>query len=308
VQSVADAVRAAHVVVPYGRLLSVVSHRVLDAHAAPARVEVNGAAATMGDPVRPGDVVILLHGVDRIESTRTRILPLRLDAAAANLYVTSESGQQRVVEGAISGEQVSSSITRAPAVGKLRAPARLAFTFDDGPNGSATAAVLRLLAAHHTPAVFCLIGQNAVAQPHLAAQEAAAGYRMCDHTQTHPLDLPDLTRAQIAAEMSGGYQSITRTDGGVAPVYFRAPGGNWSQTIIDDARALHLIPLRWTVDPRDWSVPGTQTIVTRVLDQLRPDGVILMHDGGGDRSQTVAALELLLDELARAGWVAGYPT
>jgi hypothetical protein len=62
------------------------------------------------------------------------------------------------------------------------------------------------------------------------------------------------------------------------------------------------------VDPRDWSVPGTQDIVTTVLDQLRPDGIILVHDGGGDRSETVQALGILLDELVAAGWTVTLPT
>ena len=64
-----------------------------------------------------------------------------------------------------------------------------------------------------------------------------------------------------------------------------------------------LTPLRWTDDPRDWSRPGSPAVVRRVVDQLEPGGVILMHDGGGDRTQTVEALRWLLDALPAAGWV-----
>jgi peptidoglycan/xylan/chitin deacetylase (PgdA/CDA1 family) len=66
--------------------------------------------------------------------------------------------------------------------------------------------------------------------------------------------------------------------------------------------AAGLNPLRWTADPRDWSRPGKNAIVARVLLRLRPGAVVLMHDGGGDRTQTVAALRWLLPRLRDAGW------
>jgi peptidoglycan/xylan/chitin deacetylase (PgdA/CDA1 family) len=235
-------------------------------------------------------------------------VPVRLDAAAAALYTRYRPGTSREIVGRVGGAVVGSTIVTAPVVGKLRAPARFALTFDDGPNPSATPEVLGLLAAHHVPAVFCLIGAEALAHPALARREAAAGHRLCDHTQTHPLDLPSLPPRRIAKQIRAGYDSIVRSDGHVAPRYFRAPGGNWSATVVAKARALHLVPLRWTVDPRDWSRPGTAAIVTTVLNQLRPDGVVLMHDGGGDRRETVAALRQLLDELEAAGWVPTLPT
>jgi peptidoglycan/xylan/chitin deacetylase (PgdA/CDA1 family) len=68
------------------------------------------------------------------------------------------------------------------------------------------------------------------------------------------------------------------------------------------ARAQHLRPLSWTVDPRDWAHPGVHAIVHAVLAQLRPGGVILLHDGGGNRHQTLAALKILLHRLPRLGY------
>lgn len=307
VSDVAAAIRVAGATVPDGRLLAVVSRRVLEADAVPAGIRVNGKAATMGTPLRPGDVVTFVAARDRVESTRTVVAPVRLDAAAAALYVSYRPGTSREVVGRVSGEVVESTLLSAPVVGRLRAPARFALTLDDGPNPPATQQVLALLAAHHVPAVFCLIGVNVLAHPSLARREATAGHWLCDHTQTHPLDLPTLPAKRIAKQIRDGYDSIVRADGHVAPRYFRAPGGNWSARIDADARALHLIPLHWTVDPRDWSRPGKAAIVTRVLNQLRPDGIVLLHDGGGDRSETVAALRQLLGELAAAGWIQTFP-
>jgi peptidoglycan/xylan/chitin deacetylase (PgdA/CDA1 family) len=258
--------------------------------------------------VAAGDVITFVPGADSLETTRTRDGPVGLDPAAAALYLSYAPGRGRLVQGVLSGEQVSSTLLSAPTVGRLRSPAWLSFTFDDGPDELATPQVLALLAARHTPAVFCLIGVDAQAHPGLARTEASGGYRLCDHTQTHPLNLPELPAAQILAEIRTGELSVIQADGGVAPVYFRAPGGNWSAIIEADARSLHLIPLSWTVDPRDWSRPGTEQIITSVLNQLRPNGIILMHDGGGNRAQTIAALTRLLPELAAAGWSAGYPS
>jgi peptidoglycan/xylan/chitin deacetylase (PgdA/CDA1 family) len=307
-RDVATAIRVAEVDVPDGRLLAVVSHRVLDAHAVPAEIRVNGQVVSSAAALRPGDVVTFVAAPDRVEGICTVSVPVRLDAGAAALYTGYRPGTSREVVGRVSGEVVRSTLLSAPTVGKLRTPARFALTFDDGPNPPATQQVLTLLAAHHAPAVFCLIGADTLAHPSLARREAAAGYRLCDHTQTHPLNLPSLRAAQIAEQIRAGYNSIMRSDGHVPPRYFRAPGGNWSATIDADARALHLTPLHWTVDPRDWSRPGTEVIVTRVLNQLRPNGIVLMHDGGGDRSETVAALRQLLGELIAAGWTPTLPT
>jgi peptidoglycan/xylan/chitin deacetylase (PgdA/CDA1 family) len=308
IPDVATALRIAGVSPPDGRLLAVSSGRVLDAHVDPAGIRVNSAPASLATPLRPYDVVTFVAGHDRVEGTQEVTEPVYLDAAAAALYVGYRPGASRVIEGARSGEVVSSTVTRAPTVGRLRSPARFALTIDDGPSPSATPQVLDLLDRYGVKAVFCLIGDNALGYPDLARREAAAGHELCDHTQNHPLNLPQLSASRIRSEVTLGFASIVTADGGVRPRYFRAPGGNWSTTIIDDARALGLAPLRWTVDPRDWSVPGTQQIITTVLDQLRPDGIVLVHDGGGDRSETVQALGILLDELVAAGWTVTLPT
>ena len=82
----------------------------------------------------------------------------------------------------------------------------------------------------------------------------------------------------------------------------RMMGGNWSPAIEAAARTQHMTPLKWTVDPRDWSRPGVNTILTTVYAELRPGGVILCHDGGGNRTQTVAALKILLARLPAMGY------
>ena len=82
----------------------------------------------------------------------------------------------------------------------------------------------------------------------------------------------------------------------------RPPYGAYDDGVVErlSARGLHTV--LWTVDPQDWARPGTDAIVRRTMDQLRPSAVILLHDGGGDRSQTVAALPRILDGLRERGY------
>jgi peptidoglycan-N-acetylglucosamine deacetylase len=178
----------------------------------------------------------------------------------------------------------------------------IALTFDDGPDRTWTPQILRLLAAHHVLATFCEIGYAVDAHAGLTRRVARAGQRLCDHTQDHDEHLRDTSAHHIHWDIHTAKRAITRADSGVRPLFFRAPGGNWSSTIKKEARTEHLQPLGWNVDPQDWARPGTQAIVHRVLAQVRPGSVILLHDGGGDRSQTVAALRILLRKLPQRGY------
>ena len=101
---------------------------------------------------------------------------------------------------------------------------------------------------------------------------------------------------------SGLGSPAARNASGVVPRFFRAPGGSWSPTVEAQARRLHLVPLKWNVDPRDWSRPGKIAILSTVYEQIRPGSVILLHDGGGDRAQTLAALQVLLKRLPAMGY------
>jgi peptidoglycan/xylan/chitin deacetylase (PgdA/CDA1 family) len=179
--------------------------------------------------------------------------------------------------------------------------AEVHFTFDDGPSRY-TRQVLAALATVDAPAVFCLVGDNAVARPEVVRAILAAGHALCDHTRDHSRSVGGRDRATVKAEINGGLREI-RSVAGDAPVrYYRQPYGAWTPLAVEVMYAAGLNPLRWTDDPRDWSRPGTVAIAQRVLLRLRPGAVILMHDGGADRSQTVAALRWLLPHLRDAGW------
>jgi peptidoglycan/xylan/chitin deacetylase (PgdA/CDA1 family) len=90
--------------------------------------------------------------------------------------------------------------------------------------------------------------------------------------------------------------------GGTRPVLFRSPGGHWSPAVLSACAAAGMRPLDWSVDPRDWSIPGVPHIVDTILTHTRPGAIILDHDGGGNRQQTLDALTIALPRLLTAGY------
>lgn len=183
----------------------------------------------------------------------------------------------------------------------------VALTFDDGP-GPATGQILDLLAQYKVKATFCEIGQNAAANPALVKRVLAAGHRLCDHSVHHPQPFAKLPHDQAAYEISAAKDMIVQAGGpGTRVTWFRAPGGGFNADNEQITASLGMSSLAWSVDPRDWSRPGVPAIVSTVQKQLKPGGVILMHDGGGDRSQTVAALKELLPWLVAQGYTFDFP-
>ena len=190
----------------------------------------------------------------------------------------------------------------------------VALTFDDGPNPTYTPQILALLRQYGIHATFCEIGDAAQIYPGLVHDVIADGNRLCDHTMTHDEQLGTRSAARIASEIATD-QQLLRTLGGGAPIrYYRQPGGNWTWQIQVIAARDGMQNLSWSVDPRDWSMPGTNTIIARVEANLRPGSVLLMHDGdgdvapgGGDRSESVAALRVLLPWMIAQGYRFDFP-
>lgn len=175
--------------------------------------------------------------------------------------------------------------------------ATVALTFDDGPDPRWTPQVLALLRKYHAKATFCLIGASVRKHPELVKKIVADGNALCNHTTHHDEHLRAKSQAAILADLRQTSAIITKASGGVKPKYFRAPGGNWSPGVVSAARTLGMASIGWQVDPRDWAKPPAATIVARVRLGTRPGSIILMHDGGGNRARSVAALRTLLPGL-----------
>ncbi|MFJ8042679.1 polysaccharide deacetylase family protein [Kitasatospora sp. NPDC096147] len=183
----------------------------------------------------------------------------------------------------------------------------VALTFDDGP-GPATGPVLDLLARYGVRATFCVTGKNAAAHPELVRRIRADGHRLCDHSVNHPQPFAALSPQRTAEEIVNAKAMIVQAGGpGTQVPWFRAPGGAFTEANRTLAARNGLRPLGWSVDPRDWSRPGADAILHRVQHDLRPGGVVLLHDGGGDRTQTVTALAGLLPWLTANGYACTFP-
>ncbi|KKK05210.1 polysaccharide deacetylase family protein [Micromonospora sp. HK10] len=175
----------------------------------------------------------------------------------------------------------------------------VALTFDDGPDPRWTPQVLDQLRAAHITATFCVIGRQAQRHPQLVARIVREGHQLCNHSWRHDLNLGRRPVAEIRADLLRTNQAIRAAAPHAKIGWFRQPGGRWTAEELTVARQLGMQPLHWSVDPQDWDHPTAKTIIKRVSTAARPGSIVLMHDGGGDRSQTIAACRQLIPDLNR---------
>jgi peptidoglycan/xylan/chitin deacetylase (PgdA/CDA1 family) len=179
-------------------------------------------------------------------------------------------------------------------------PHEVALTFDDGPS-SDTLPMLAVLERYNVPATFFTVGYLAAARPDLLVAEANAGMSVEDHSWDHP----DLTRLSIPAiddELTRAANAI-QTAIGRRPTCFRPPYGSTNTTVAAEGAKLGLTQILWNVDPSDYLRPGADVIASRVLAAGTGRGLIVgIHDGGGDRSQTIAALPAIIQGLRARGY------
>jgi peptidoglycan/xylan/chitin deacetylase (PgdA/CDA1 family) len=172
-------------------------------------------------------------------------------------------------------------------------------TFDDGP-GPFTPRILAVLERMHAKATFFEIGRQVRAHPRITARLARAGMAIGDHTQDHP-PLAVLSPAEQTAEIDQAASAI-KAAGAPAPLLFRPPYGSFDATTLDLLRARDSLMVLWTVDTSDYAQPGVKQIVYTALSGARPGAIVLFHDGGGNRSQTLAALPRIIERLHQRGY------
>ena len=184
----------------------------------------------------------------------------------------------------------------------------VALTFDAGANADAVPSILATLRRDHVPATFFLTGTFAQTFPAAAQAIAAAGYRIGDHTITHP-HLTPLPDAAVRREILGGARQITAVTGVSPAPLFRFPYGDASARTIAIANRAGYVPVRWTVDTLGWEGTAGRVsaaaVTARVLAALRPGEIVLMHVGSnpGDHSTFDAdALPHVISELRARGY------
>jgi peptidoglycan-N-acetylglucosamine deacetylase len=175
----------------------------------------------------------------------------------------------------------------------------IALTFDDGP-GPYTPGILEVLERFHVRATFFAIGEMERYFSASTARQLRDGDVVGDHTETHRA-LAKLSARDQHEEL---FEQLARIEllGGSRPTLFRPPYGSFNATTIHELHALHLLMILWSVDTDDYLLPGVPTIIQRVLAGARPGAIMLMHDGGGDRSQTIAALPGIIRGLRARGF------
>ena len=176
----------------------------------------------------------------------------------------------------------------------------VALTFDDGPAPRNTPRLLALLRARHVTAVFCLIGDQARQHPDLVRRIVASGHLLCNHSLRHD-DLAAFTPEQLRADLLATNEAIRAAVPHARIPYFRAPFGSWGQSPAVAAE-LGMQPLGWRLAVGDWEPPETGELVRRLLEGITPGAVVLLHDGGGDRGQTIDAVARIVPELRADGW------
>jgi endo-1,4-beta-xylanase len=185
-----------------------------------------------------------------------------------------------------------------------------ALTFDDGPNPGETAQLLDFLKANDIKATFCVIGQNITAPGGAALLKriVAEGHVLCNHTTSYA-DMGNWTPAQVEADLRTNLKIIRDTLGNPRQKvpYFRAPNGSWGQTR-EVAVALGMQPLAVMNTINDWATQDLATLEANLRAAVKPGQIVLAHDGGGDRNNTVAAVKAVVSERRAAGWKFTLPT
>jgi peptidoglycan-N-acetylglucosamine deacetylase len=272
-----------------GNLLDV-QGRVLRAGAFPGRLLIDGRRAAESTRLRGGDEIRLVAGRDHTEPLHRRFSPVR-GGMPGNPQgsLARTPGVEVIVEGAISHQLVSTHFR--PSAVAPRVERAVALTFDDGPSPQDSPRILAILRRLHVRATFFVIGYLVDWYPEVVAREHAAGMAIGNHTYNHPEVPPfnQLPRRLLEAEIALGAKSLARV--GITPSLLRPPAGSSSPAVVRAAEAFGERVVLWSVDPNDWRSDLTaREIKRRVLSAVRPGSIVILHDGGGDRSATIAAL------------------
>ncbi len=272
---------------------------------------VNGGEVSLNKVLTRGDRVTVRRGLDIIEQVERRV-----ETIAPATYVTGQGalltvgssgypGMKIVNVGTHSGRVISEQVIRPvkPVVLQREIHTQnqvVALTFDDGPSPTFTPQILSILRAEQVPATFFVIGSQARKYSSLVAEILGSGSAVGNHTFSHSL-VGDISMVDVETEIAKGEAAIEKACG-VGSYWFRPPGGSMSASIVEAAAIQGCKTILWTIDPLDWMQPTPKQICQRILNEVHPGAVILLHDGGGDRTATVQALPEIITQLRGKGY------
>jgi peptidoglycan/xylan/chitin deacetylase (PgdA/CDA1 family) len=221
----------------------------------------------------------------------------RIVASMLTLVVTlSTAAAARMPADASSVIIATGAPSQPPASAQRRT---VALTFDDGPSPY-TRKVLAVLQRNQVKATFCMLGDQAIRYRSIAKRIVSEGHQVCNHTRTHP-NMRRLSSAKAGKQIADAQVQITSASG-VRPTLFRFPYGASDARVRAVVKKAGLKNLTWNVDTKDWRKPPATTITARASGHPHDGAVVLMHDGGGNRSRTVTSLDATIKQLKRKGY------
>jgi peptidoglycan/xylan/chitin deacetylase (PgdA/CDA1 family) len=176
----------------------------------------------------------------------------------------------------------------------------IALTLDDGPNPYYTPQILAILQRYRVKATFFDVGYLVEDYPNIVRQEYKQGNIIANHSWSHPR-LTLLSAPAMLSQITSASNAIKAAIG-IRPTFFRPPYGAMNSTVLAQAHYAGETTVLWDDTAEDWTLPGVGFIVSKVLRLARDGAIILLHDGGGNRAQTVAALPIIIRALKNRGF------
>lgn len=270
--------------------------------------------------INEGDQVVVSNGTDVMEAytdSEPTVVPAGYSKTgqwgALHVFLPGQDGEKVTRTGSESGISVDQT-TKEKIDDRLvyynansNGEKVVALTFDDGPWDATTDQILDILKENDAKATFYTIGKQVPAHADQIKRMAEDGHEIATHTWDHAegsgkgVSLDLMSTDERKQEVEKGLNVIKETSGKDASIYFRAPGGNFGEATATDLKGLVSGEIGWNIDTEDWRRPGASVIAERIKS-VKPGGVVLMHDGGGDRSQTVAGLREGIEYLKNQGY------
>ncbi len=320
-RSIGGLLDAGRVSVTAGNFVAVDGSTIRQGEGTRCTAKVNGNETTdMGTHLNGGDKVEISNGTDVSEpytdsDSQTLAHSVEIKGTGAvHLYSTdAQDGEQVTRTGKDSGISTQ-VVTKEPVNTVVQyynvntgGDKVIALTFDDGPWDSQTDEILDILKENDAKATFFTVGQCISSHETQVKRAADMGCEIGTHTWDHAegsgqgVSLIKMSSQERKDEVTKGLDAIEKATGAKASTIFRCPGGNYDQSVASDLEGLVTAEIGWNIDTTDWKKPGASVIAQRI-ESASPGNIILMHDGGGDRSQTIEGLREALPKLKAQGY------
>lgn len=296
-----------------GNLVSVVGSVIETGTGSPVVLGVNGKVVPNDTILKNGDVITATSGQNVVEKKITSQVQghIGFDQRGNGPVVTVVTPGSNPVTAVVQGEKSGAEVSRTLAKAGVRPLVQyntysnptfkiVALTFDDGPSPTYTKRVLAVLKRYNVHATFFELGYQIKKYPDITREVAAAGNQVALHSEHH-IRLAHAPVEKVQKEVTEGKKTIKEVTG-KNPTFMRPPYGSVDGSVFDALYENNLGIGLWSIDTRDWSRPGVKHIVRVAKKYSYPGAVILMHDGGGNRQQTVDALPKIIEAYKKAGY------